>query len=122
MRISRTSAPVLMKWLPRRELSESMNDNVYGSYGCPRPFCALLDRTSPPGMVIPELAPCPAMPKFATDPVRLMVAADRSAPPLGSAALMRVGAPLYPSLNSFVVRSERMPWRLKTALLGLASV
>ena len=39
----------------------------------PRPFCALFARTRPPGTVMPELAPWPAMPLLATEPVRLMI-------------------------------------------------
>ena len=59
--------------MPRIELNESMNDSVYGSYGCARPFCALLARIRPPGTVRPDVAPWPAMPLLATEPLRLMM-------------------------------------------------
>src|SRR4051794_6907062 len=100
-----------------------MNESVYGSYGCPRPFCALLDRTRPPGTVTPELEPWPAMPLLATDPLRFMIMLPKSAPATaGTSPRMRVEAALYPNLNSLVDLSERIPWRLNTAFWGVASV
>ena len=69
-----------------------MNESEYGSYGCPRPFVALLARTRPPGVAMPEVAPCPAIPVLATDPLRLMTILLKSMPPTaGAMPLMRVG-------------------------------
>jgi len=71
-----------------------MNDSVYGSYGCARPFCALLERTNPPGTVMPELEPWPAMPLFTTEPVRLMMEAASAPAPSGTTPAICVGAAL----------------------------
>ena len=65
--------------MPRSELTVSMNDSVYGLYGR-RPFWALFERNEPTRTVMPEFEPWPAMPLFATDPLRLMIRFEKSAP------------------------------------------
>src|SRR5262249_10580418 len=102
---------------------ESTKDIAHGLYGWARPFCALLARIRPPGEVIPEFAPCPAMPLLAIDPVKLIKRPEKSMPLMfGATPTSRVGAALYPSLNSFVVFSDKIPWRLKTTFVGLSVV
>jgi hypothetical protein len=91
IRMMRTSPPNFMKWLPDRRLIESATVTEYGSYGAPRPLPALLTRTSPPGIVIPEEAPWPAMPVLATDPLRLRLKVSK---PAGAMAPMVLGAAL----------------------------
>ena len=77
------------------ELNESMNESDTGRTAAPRPFCALFDRTKPPGTAIPELEPWPAMPLLATDPLRLMIMlAEVDAGDCRARRPMRVGAAL----------------------------
>src|SRR6188474_2176777 len=101
----------------RETVSAKASD--HGSYGWPRPLVALLARTRPPGTAIPEEEPWPAMPVFATDPLRFRTMLLKSMPLIvGAWPLMRVGAALYPNLNSFVTWSDTIVCRLKTAFDG----
>jgi hypothetical protein len=72
-----------------------MTDTVYGSYGWPRPLVALLARTRPPGTTMPDAFPCPAIPVFATEPLRFSTMLPKSTPlTTGAIPLMRVRAEL----------------------------
>ena len=51
--MKRASPPNLRLCRPRVQVSESMIDSEYGSYGAPRPLVALFWRSSPPGDAMP---------------------------------------------------------------------
>jgi hypothetical protein len=81
--------------LPLTRLTASAKVSEYGSYGCEWPLVALFARTRPPGTAIPDDEPWPAMPVFATEPLRLSTSLEKSTPlTVGARPSISVGAAL----------------------------
>jgi hypothetical protein len=65
---------------------------------------------------MPDVAPCPAMPELATDPLRLNAMPWKAGAP-GTPCDVEFAA-LYPNFRSFVVVVPKRPCTLATKLVG----